>query len=76
MDQYGDLPESPSEFRMEYVKEEEFTSVRIRESCYHHFFGHCCRAIAYSNMGDFMSELDTIIPESEHADILPESPGV
>lgn len=34
------------------------------------FYGHYCRAIAYSNMGDFMTELDTIIPESEHAAML------
>lgn len=34
------------------------------------FLGHYRRAIAYSNMGDFMTELDTIIPQSEHAAML------
>lgn len=34
------------------------------------FFGHYRRAMAYSNMGDYISELETIVPESEHAAML------
>lgn len=34
------------------------------------FYGHCCRATAYANMGDFLTELYTVQHEYKHATIL------
>lgn len=34
------------------------------------FYGHCRRAVACSNLGDFITELNTVIPKSEHAALL------
>lgn len=38
------------------------------------FLGHCCRAVAYANMGDFMVELLTVVPEPERTTILARVP--
>jgi hypothetical protein len=34
------------------------------------FYGHYRRAVAYANLGDFLTELGTVVPKSEHAAIL------
>lgn len=41
------------------------------------FYGHYRLSVAYSNFGDFMTELDTVIPKSEHAGLLVDTlPGL